>query len=94
MLDEQEVDQVVDCRPEPVCECGGPVVADGQPPQRHQVFDVPPMRARVDEYRLYGGRCAGCGRLHGGALPAGVPKGQLGPPSSTPKAEFRRNSDQ
>ena len=37
------------------------------------------MRARVDEYRLYGGRCAGCGRLHGGALPAGVPKGQLGP---------------
>ena len=79
MLDEQEVDQVVHCKPEPVCECGGQVLADEQPPQRHQVFDVPPMRARVDEYRLYGGRCAGCGKPHGGVLPAGVSKGQLGP---------------
>jgi transposase len=48
-------------------------------PQRHQVFDVPPMRAQVDEYRLYSGRCAGCGKAHAGALPVGVPKGQLGP---------------
>ena len=79
MLSEEEVDQVVDCRPEPVCECGGQVLADRQAPQRHQVFDVPPMRARVDEYRLYSGRCLGCGKAHGGALPVGVPKGQLGP---------------
>jgi transposase len=52
-------------------------VADA--PQRHQVFEVPPMRAQVDEYRLYSGRCAGCGKAHSGVLPAGVPKGQLGP---------------
>ena len=37
------------------------------------------MRAQVDEYRLYSGRCTGCGKAHAGALPAGVPKGQLGP---------------
>ena len=37
------------------------------------------MRAQVDEYRLYSGRCAGCGKPHAGVLPAGVPKGQLGP---------------
>ncbi len=37
------------------------------------------MRAQVDEYRLYSGRCAGCGKSHAGVLPAGVPKGQLGP---------------
>jgi transposase len=78
MLDESEVDRVVDCKPEPICECGAQVqVADG--PQRHQVFEVPPMRAQVDEYRLYSGRCAGCGKLHAGVLPVGVPKGQLGP---------------
>jgi transposase len=77
-LDEAEVDRIVDCKPQAVCECGGPVQLMG-PPQRHQVFEVPPMRARVDEYRLYSGRCAGCGKLHAGALPAGVPKGQLGP---------------
>ena len=78
MLGESEVDQVVDCKPEPVCACGGGVELAGAP-QRHQVFEVPRMRAQVDEYRLYSGRCAGCGRLHAGVLPAGVPKGQLGP---------------
>jgi len=78
MLDEREVDRLVDCMPQAVCECGGQVeVADA--PQRHQVFEVPPMRAQVDEYRLYSGRCAGCGKPHAGVLPAGVPKGQLGP---------------
>jgi transposase len=78
LLDEAEVDSVVDCKPEPVCECGGAVqVADE--PQRHQVFEVPPLRARVDEYRLFCGRCTGCGKPHAGVLPAGVPKGQLGP---------------
>jgi transposase len=78
MLDEGEVDRVVDCKPQTVCECGGQVeLADAL--QRHQVFEVPPMRAQVDEYRLYRGRCAGCGKAHAGVLPAGVPRGQLGP---------------
>ena len=78
MLDEGEVDRLVDCRPQAVCECGGPVEVAGAP-QRHQVFEVPPLRAQVDEYRLYSGRCAGCGKPHAGVLPPGVPKGQLGP---------------
>jgi transposase len=78
LLDEGDVDRLVDCKPQAVCECGGEVeLADR--PQRHQVFDVPPMRAQVDEYRLYSGRCAGCGKAHAGVLPPGVPKGQLGP---------------
>lgn len=29
--------------------------------QRHQVFEVLPMHAHVDEYRLYSSRCKGCG---------------------------------
>lgn len=78
MLDESEVDRLVDCKPAAVCECGGPVELADQP-QRHQVYEVPPMRAQVNEYRLYSGRCAGCGKSHAGVLPAGVPKGQLGP---------------
>ena len=78
MLDEGEVDRLVDCRPQAQCECGGEVVVAGAP-LRHQVFEVPPMRTQVDEYRLYSGRCAGCGKTHAGVLPAGVPKGQLGP---------------
>ena len=78
MLDESEVDSLVDCKPDAVCECGGEVALADQP-QRHQVFEVPPMRAQVDEYRLYSGHCKGCGKPHAGVLPAGVPKGQLGP---------------
>ena len=77
LLDENEVDRLVDCKPAAVCECGGQVELADQP-QRHQVFEVPPLRAQVDEYRLYGGRCKGCGKLHAGTLPAGVPTGQLG----------------
>ena len=50
VLDESEVDRLVDCKPEAVCDCGGPVELADQP-QRHQVFEVPPMRAQVDEYR-------------------------------------------
>lgn len=79
LLDAGEVDRVVDCPPPAVCECGATVQPDGQTPRRHQVFDVPPLRAQIDEYRLYGGRCSGCGRAHAGVLPSGVPEGQLGP---------------
>ena len=78
MLDETEVDRLVDCKPEAVCDCGGQVELTGQP-QRHQVFEVPAIRAQIDEYRIYSGRCAGCGKPHAGVLPAGVPRGQLGP---------------
>jgi hypothetical protein len=46
---------------------------------RHQVFDVPQVNARVDEYRLYSGVCAGCGKVHQGVLPKGVARGQMGP---------------
>jgi transposase len=78
MLDEREVDQIIDCAPPEVCRCGAPVVGDGQA-VRHQVFDVPPVRAVVNEYRLHAGCCMGCGKKHRGALPAGVPTGQIGP---------------
>jgi transposase len=78
MVDEAEVDRLVDCKPEAVCECGGEVKL-GEQPLRHQVFEVPPMRAQVNEYRVYSGRCQGCGKPHAGVLPVGVPKGQLGP---------------
>ena len=78
LLDEAKVDSLQDCKPDAVCECGEQVELDDQP-RRHQVFEVPEIRARVDEYRVYSGRCLGCGKLHTGVLPAGVPKGQLGP---------------
>ena len=73
MLDAAEVDSIVDGKLEPVGECGAPVQLADEP-QRHQVFDVPPLRARVGEYRLYSGRCRGCGKPHAGARLAGALK--------------------
>lgn len=79
LVDEAQVDQVVECKPTDVCECGAEVQALRDEPIRHQVFDVPPVQAQVSEYRRYAGRCQGCGKAHRGALPAGVPSGQIGP---------------
>lgn len=78
LLAESEVDAVHDCPPPEVCECGGPVAAGR--PMRHQVFDVPAqVEAEVQEYRLYNGVCGHCRKKHKSVLPAGVPRGQIGP---------------
>jgi transposase len=78
MLPPDQVHDVVKCEPPAQCECGAAVAVQGQP-RRHQVFELPPLQARVSEYQLQGGRCTWCGKPHRAALPAGVPSGQLGP---------------
>lgn len=79
LLPEAQVDAAHDCAPAPMCDCGGTVGVKGKP-VRHQVFDVPPVVVpEVQEYRLYSGVCASCGREHRAALPTGVPSGQIGP---------------
>lgn len=79
LVDEDRVDVVTDCPAPTACECGGAVAAVGKP-LRHQVFDLPPVvQPEVQEYRLFSGRCAQCGRIHRAALPPGVPRGQIGP---------------
>ena len=78
LIEQAEVDQVIDCLPPEVCECGAPVLT-ADAPLRHQVFDVPPVRAVVNEYRLHMGCCSGCGKKHRARLPSGVPSGQIGP---------------
>ena len=40
----------------------------------------------MQEYRLFSGRCEGCGRMHRAALPPGVPSGQIGPRAQALKA--------
>ena len=79
MQEESALDAVIDCPAASTCECGQAIVPLDGEPQRHQVFDVPPIKAQVHEYRRYSGRCTGCNKLHLGALPAGVPSGQIGP---------------
>ena len=47
--------------------------------ERHQIFEVPQVRATVDEYQLYARCCDRCGSTTRAALPAGVARGQFGP---------------
>jgi len=85
LWDESQVDNVFGCKPVEVCDCdcdcGAAVHVLVVEPVRHPVFDVPPVKAQVNEYRRYSGRCLGCGKAHRAAFPAGVPTGQIGPPA-------------
>jgi transposase len=79
LVDGSQVDQIIDCAPPAVCECGVAVIALDDDPSRHQVFDVPPVKAQVHVYRRHAGLCAGGGKAHRAPLPAGVPSGQIRP---------------
>jgi transposase len=80
MLPGDEVDQQVLCRPAPQCQqCRGEVVIDEVKPIRHEVFDLPPIQPQVTEYLRLRGVYSSCGLKYHGALPAGVPSGQLDP---------------
>lgn len=80
MLAPNQVHHQVQCPPPQQClGCGAPVQPDGDKAIRHQVFDLPHIEPVVTEYVRLRGICSGCGRKHHGALPAGVPSGQLGP---------------
>lgn len=74
----EAVDHIVECAPPSVCSCGGEMRCHGKP-LRHQVFELPPLRPSVTEYRRHGSRCVDCGRHVQAGLPLGVPRGQLGP---------------
>jgi transposase len=77
----EQVDRFRVIKPEQ-CECCNKRLDSrhDQPwPERHQVFEVPPVKATVDEYQLYARCCDRCGSTTRAALPAGVPRGQFGP---------------
>ena len=79
LLDPEQVDGLIDCRPPAQCACGGALQIAGQP-YRHQVVDMAPSaKSLVHEYRLYTGVCQHCRKSQRAPLPAGVPSGQIGP---------------
>lgn len=72
-------DEVHCCRPK-VCEhCGDALSGQDRSPLRHQVAELPPVRAQVVEYQLHRLRCRSCGHVTRGKLPEGVPAGAFGP---------------
>jgi transposase len=83
LLPPAAVDQVVAHWPERCPRCraalsAGPGEVVGEP-IRHQVTELPPVRAEVTEHRLYRVRCRRCGGEPRASLPPGVPAGAFGP---------------
>jgi len=74
-----EVDEVIALKPSSCATCGHELVGEDPQPQRHQVFEIPPMRPVVTEYQMHRLSCERCGETTIGAWPQGAPTGIIGP---------------
>ena len=59
--------------------CGYTLIGEDPKPLKHQVLELPPIRADVTEYQLHRLRCSRCGISTCALLPSGVPAGGQGP---------------
>jgi transposase len=83
VLPPEAVDQMVRHWPARCQHCqatlrDGPREVIGEP-TRHQVTELPPLRAEVTEHQLYRVRCPSCGGETRASLPPDVPAGAFGP---------------
>src|SRR6516225_898780 len=60
-----------DCKPTTCRHCRQSLHGDDPQPLRHQVWDIPPLRPIVIEYRRHRLRCPRCGMTTCGSAPAG-----------------------
>ncbi len=76
-----EVDEVVELHPSRCDHCG--IALDGPAEEerewRHQVVELPEVKAKVTEYRLHSRRCPECGQRVEAQLPPAVPRRPFGP---------------
>ena len=76
----EQVDQVVTHWPARCRRCQAALAPEAVgEPVRHQVTELPPVRAVVTEHQLHHVRCAACGETTCAPLPADVPVGAFGP---------------
>lgn len=77
----ERVDHVVAHYPTRCHDCGGKLSRDAATgePRRHQVTELPVVRAVITEHRLYKSICPCCRATNRAELPAGVPTGAFGP---------------
>jgi len=76
----ERLDESHDVRPTECSTCGSKELdPTGEAPYRHQVTELPPIRAHITEHRLHAMQCRGCGARVVAALAPGVPRGRFGP---------------
>jgi transposase len=79
LLPVEQVDEVVPVQPSSCHHCGHGLAGEDPHPQRHQVVDIPPVRAHVTEYQLHTLRCPHCRLLTEASWPEAVPRSAFGP---------------
>jgi len=76
---ENEVDHIIDVRPESCGQWGTLLLGEDVEPERHQVTDFPRTTPVVIEYRRHCLWCVACGARTQAAWPATMPEGSFGP---------------
>lgn len=79
LIPTEQCDDVQSLKPEQCRRCGEKLSGEDPQPLRHQVWEVPEIKAHVTEYQQQRLTCPCCGETTCAELPAGVPQGQSGP---------------
>lgn len=79
LLPAEEVDHLVELKPSNCTGCGRKLRGEDPQPERHQVSEVPVVRAVVTEYRRHNLHCGHCGAVTRADWPAGVERTNFGP---------------
>jgi hypothetical protein len=74
----QEVNEIVKSVPTVCEECGALLLGEDLQPERHQVSEVPKIKATLVEYQRHSLDCLVCGHHNRAEWPAGMPKGSFG----------------
>ena len=79
LLPTEECDAVKPLKPTECRRCGEKLSGSDPDPLRHQVWELPEIKAHVTEYQRHRLACLSCGETTCAELPRGVPLGQTGP---------------
>ena len=72
VLPVEEVDEVIEHRPERCGSCGGELEGHGELLDRHQVWELPVRAVTITEHQALACRCKQCGLVSEGAIPPAV----------------------
>lgn len=75
----EEGDAVIPVKPERCQRCQHPLSGQDAQPQRHQVWELLPIKLVVTESQWHSLVCPRCGEATRAEVPAGVPTGEFGP---------------
>ena len=79
LIPADQCDDMQPLKPTECRRCGEKLSGNDPEPLRHQVWELPPIKAHVTEYPLHRLPCPCCGETTCAQLPPGVPQGQSGP---------------